>query len=140
MTARDYASFLLAPIAALAVAGGCRDASKAPEGYGVVREHVISAPHNIPPIQSELDFTILDVDGAPVRREIPPPLVDMQPGALVLAGSHNFRTKVAPHMLPPGYQPHEITFVANVESGKIYYLVDNKDGSPILIELNPDTK
>ena len=59
---------------------------KAPNGFSVVREHVISAPHNIPPILSELDFTIIEVDGAQVNREIPPPFVDIQAGALIPAG------------------------------------------------------
>src|ERR1017187_5046420 len=98
MAAYFRAVFSLPPIVALAVACGCRDANKAPDGYSLVREHVIFAPHNVPPIRSDLDFTILEVDGAPVRREVPPPLVDMQPGVLVLAGCRHFWGNVAPHM------------------------------------------
>lgn len=115
---------------------GCGVAAKAPDGYGVVREHIVFAPRNIPPIKSELDFTILEVDGAPARREIPPPFVDMQPGVFVSAGSHRFKAKVAPHLLPPGYKPRDVTFDATVQSGRVYFLVD-KDGGPILVEDHP---
>lgn len=107
---------------------------KPPYGFAVVREHLVFAPRNIPPIRSNLDFTIVEIDGAPVRREIPPPLVDRQPGALVSAGPHSFRAKVQPHALPPHYQPYEVTFVAIVESGKVYELVDDERGAPILVE------
>jgi len=41
---------------------------------------------------------------------------------------------VAPHVRPPGYQPREVVFKGQVEAGKIYDLVDDKDGNPILIE------
>jgi hypothetical protein len=109
------------------------DVHQAPDGFGIVREHMISVPGNIPPVRSKLDFTITEIDGGPVTREIPPSLVDMQPGAVVRAGAHQFKAKVAPHLLPAGYRPHEVSFVANVESGKIYFLVD-KDGEPVLVE------
>jgi hypothetical protein len=127
------AAFLLS---ACVVLGGCKqewNIHKAPEGFSIVREHVISAPRNIPPIQSELDFTIIEIDGAPVRRENLPPLVDIQPGALITAGAHCFRAKVAPHLLPPNYRPYEVSFVATVERGKIYLLVD-KNGGLVLVE------
>jgi hypothetical protein len=105
----------------------------APAGFGVVREHMISVPNNIPPVRSEFDFTITEIDGGPVTREMPPPLVDMQPGALVRAGVHRFKAKIAPHLLPAGYRPHEVSFVATIESEKIYFLVD-RDGEPVLVE------
>jgi hypothetical protein len=139
MTAHRNFSFSLLTMFALLGVSGCSGADKAPIGYGVVREHVISAPHNIPPIRSELDFTIIEIDGSPVKREVLPPLVDMQPGALVAAGAHHFKAKVAPHMRSPGDQPHEVSFDASVESEKIYYLVD-KDGIPVLIEAHTATK
>jgi hypothetical protein len=87
----------------------------------------------MPPIRSELDFTVIEIDGAPVVREIRPPLIDIQPGALVAAGMHRFRARVAPHILPPGYRPYEVSFVGAVESGKIYFLVD-KNKMPVLVE------
>jgi hypothetical protein len=121
--------------------GGCggRDLSQAPAGFGVVREHVIFDPHNVPPISSKLDFTIFEIDGAPVKREIPPPFVDMQPGALVSAGTHRFKARVAPIIRPRDYQPYEVTFEAKLESGKVYYLVD-QNGDPVLIELHLDSR
>jgi hypothetical protein len=97
-------------------------------------EHMISSPHNIPPIHSELDFTIIEIDGASFTRETPPLLVDMQPGALVTAGTHRFRAKVMPHLRRVDDQPHDVSFVAAVESGKAYFLVDDKDKMPVLIE------
>ena len=124
----------LALLAASAVLGGCSGRNRPPDGYGVVQEHVVYAPRNIPPIRSTLDFTIIQIDGAPVRRETPPLFADMQPGALVSAGTHRFSAMVAPLARPPGYQPHEITFNAQVDAGRIYDLVDDKDGNPILIE------
>jgi hypothetical protein len=109
---------------------------KPPHGFAVVREHVMLAPHNVPPIDSKLDFTIVEVDGAQVTRETPPRFADIQPGALVSAGAHHFKARVAPHLRPAGYQPQEVSFVATVESGKVYCLVDDKDGKPVLIEEN----
>jgi hypothetical protein len=134
MTAIRRITSILALLSASAVLGGCSGRNKPPDGYGVVQEHVVFAPRNIPPIRSTLDFTIIEIDGAPVKRETPPLFVDMQPGALVSAGTHRFSAMVAPHARPPGYQPHEITFSAHVEAGRIYDLVDDKDGNPILIE------
>jgi hypothetical protein len=134
MSAERLVSSVLALLAASSVLGGCRGRNKPPDGYGVVQEHIVFAPRNIPPIRSTLDFTIIAIDGAPVRRESPPLFVDMQPGALVLAGTHHFSALVAPHLRPPGYQPHEVTFMADVEAGRIYDLVDDKEGKPILIE------
>jgi hypothetical protein len=123
-------------ILSLAVFSGCHpnwDSTKAPSGFAIIREHIIEAPNNIPPIHSKLDFTIIEVDGAPVTRETAPALVDMQPGALVAAGSHHLRARVAPHLLPPNYQPHEVSFESKVESGKVYFIVDN-EGAPVLVE------
>ncbi len=120
----------------LPLIGAAQESSihEVPDGFAVVREHVISNPRNIPPIRSELDYTIAEVDGAPVTRERPPPLVDIQPGALVSAGTHHFEARVQPHRLPLGYQPKHVSFVATVESGKVYFLVDDKDAMPVLIE------
>ena len=139
MTAYCGVSFSLLPILALLGVCACSGIDKAPNGYGVVREHIMSAPHNIPPVRSDIDFTILEIDGAPVKREVLPPFVDMLPGALLSAGSHHFKAKVAPIMRSPDHQSHDVTFDASVESGEIYYLVD-KDGSPVLIEAHNATK
>ena len=130
----------------LLAVSGCWDVNKAPAGFGVVREHVISA-RNDPPIRSEINFTILEIDGAPVKRESIPRYVDQPPGAIVSAGTHRFRVNSAPHAqppgyqshLPPGYQPHEVTFEANVESERVYYLVENKNQDPVLIEGHLDS-
>jgi hypothetical protein len=126
--------FIVAGI--LPLIGCAQEASihKAPDGFAIVREHVVFNPHNIPPIRSELDYTIVEVDGAPVTRETPPPWVDMQPGALVSAGTHHFEARVQPHRLPLGYQPKDVSFAATVESGKVYFLVGDKDDIPVLVE------
>ncbi|MGA2691694.1 MAG: hypothetical protein ABSF76_04970 [Opitutaceae bacterium] len=108
----------------------------APKGFAVVREHVVTAPRNHPPIRSTLDFTLVQIDGAQVHRETPPPFVDMQPGAIVSAGTHQFKARVQPHLLPRGFQPREVTFTAAVEGGRIYDLVDDPGGAPVLVEQN----
>jgi hypothetical protein len=113
----------------------CSPPIKAPDGYAIVREHVIYSPGNVPPIHSNLDYTIVEIDGAPVTREPTPPLADMQPGALIPVGTHRFKAIVEPHMRPPNLQPKEVTFSASVANRKIYDLVDDKDGQPVLIEL-----
>ena len=132
-------AFLLGFLLLLVGCGWEWSIHKAPEGFGVVREHIVFAPRNIPPVRSELDFTIFEIDGAPVAREVPPPFVDIQPGALVPIGNHHFRARVAPHRLPPGYPGREVSFDASVESGKVYFLVD-KNGMPVLVEEYVESK
>jgi hypothetical protein len=128
---RQYtvATFLIVLVA------GCSNwnAEEAPTGFAVIREHVVLAPGNDPPISSTFDYTIVEIDGKPVTRETIPPLVDMQPGALVSAGSHEFKALVSPHARPPDHRPAKAVFRADVQSKKVYYLVD-KDGGPVLIE------
>ena len=122
----------------LAVLAGCSrwNGAVAPVGSAVIREHVVSAQGNDPPIYSVLDFTIVEVDGKVAVRETIPRLVDMQPGVLVPAGNHEFKALVSPHMRPPNHRPSEVVFSATVESTKVYYLTD-KDGSAVLIEAKP---
>jgi hypothetical protein len=112
------------------------NAYKAPDGFGIVREHVISSPNNLTPIRSNFDHTILSIDGGPITRETLPDFVDMQPGALVAAGVHHFEARVAPVVLPPDYKPFEVSFDARVESGKVYFLVD-QEKKPALVEARP---
>jgi hypothetical protein len=116
--------------------GGCVfwNSDEAPPGFSIVREHIISCPRNDPPVTSTLDFTITKVDGAAVTREKLPPWVDMQRGALIPAGPHQFTAMVAPHLRPPDFKPKEVSFAATVTSGTVYFLVDNQDGAPILVE------
>jgi hypothetical protein len=108
------------------------DPDKAPEGFGIVREHVISAPHNIPPIRSEWNYTIIDIDGRPVVRETYPPWIDLQAGALVSVGTHHFRGRVAPNLLPRDYKPHEVSFDGNVASGKVYFVVGQENEASLV--------
>lgn len=127
-------TFFAILLGSIALTCGCTpDLPKAPSGRGVVREHVIADAKNVPPIDSKLDYTLLHIDGAPIVRETPPPLVDMHAGAVVLPGPHRFVALVAPHLRPAGYVPQEISFTGTVEAGKIYFLVDEK-GLPVLIE------
>jgi hypothetical protein len=121
------------------VLGGCSrywDANRAPEGYSIVREHVVFSPNNNPPVRSELDYTLIDVDGGPITRESYPKFVDLQPGALVVAGVHRFRARVEPVLRPPDYKPHEVSFEGRVESGKVYFLVEQQK-APALVEARP---
>ena len=122
----------------IVLAAGCSkwNAEEAPAGFAIIREHTISAPGNDPPITSTLDFTLIEIDGKPVTRETVPPWVDLQRGALVSAGTHQFKAMVSPHVRPPGYQPAEVVFTATVNSSRVYYLV-GKDGGPVLIKAKP---
>jgi len=111
------------------------NATLAPEGHAIIREHSIGkvAFGNQLPVNSSLDFTITEVDGAPVVRETIPAWVDLQRGVLVTAGAHRFKVLAQPHLLPKDYQPRELSFGAKVEGGKVYRLVD-KDEQPALME------
>jgi hypothetical protein len=117
------------------LAAGCSkwNAEDAPAGFALIREHTISAPGNDPPITGTLDFTLIEIDGNPVARETIPPWIDQQRGALVSAGTHQFKAMASPHVRPPDHQPAEVVFTATVKSSKVYYLV-GKDGGPVLIE------
>ena len=111
---------------------------EAPAGFAIVREHVIDSPRNDPPISSALDLTIIAIDGAAVTRETVPPWIDIQRGALVPAGSHSFKALVMPYVRRPGDASKEVSFIASVESKKVYDLVD-KDRMPVLIEVHLKT-
>jgi hypothetical protein len=127
---------LAAALAIQALFGGCVfwNVDRAPAGFSIVREHIISSPQNDPPVTSTLDFTLTEIDGAAVTRERIPPWVDMNRGALMSAGAHQFKAAVAPHLRPHDFQPKEVSFAATVASGKVYFLVDDKDGAPVLVE------
>jgi len=129
---------------ALAALCGCTkwDPNQAPAGFAVVREQAASGKvvfANNLPVSSALDFTLTEIDGAPIARETTPPWVDLQRGALVPAGAHRFKALAQPQVLPRNSQPKEVAFVATVESRKVYYLID-KDGLPVLIEAHPETR
>jgi len=111
---------------------------KAPYGFAVIREHTVYGPLNVPPVISSLDFTIDGVDGGGVSREwLPPyPWLDEPSGVLVSEGTHRFRADVIPFSRRPDQKPSEILFVAAVESRKIYFLVGDIGGKPILVEEN----
>src|SRR4051812_24517401 len=80
---------------------GCTQPTQAPEGYAIVREHLVFSSKDMEPqIRSRLDYTIIEIDGAPIRREKVPPLVDMQAGALITVGHHRFKAHVEPHVRP----------------------------------------
>lgn len=127
---------LSALLLSVVIFSGCWKADRAPAGFAIVREHVIYASQNDPPITSSLDFTITAIDAAAVTRERVPPWIDIQRGALIPAGRHNFSARVIPHARRSGEVAKEVSFVAVVESRKVYELVD-KDEKPILIEVHP---
>lgn len=125
--------FALASIASFALSA-CSPPTLAPEGYAIVREHLISSGKGmVPRISSNLDYRIVEIDGASFAREKVPLLADMQPGALISAGTHRIKAMVEPHQRPPDSKPKEVTFTATVESRKIYYLVDDNERQPVLI-------
>ena len=102
----------------------------------VVQGHLIYAPHHVPPIHNDDDYTLFDIDGQGVKLEKIPPLVDMQPGAVVGPGTHRFKVRVAPHLRRPDYVPQVVTFTATVEAGKRYFVVSGGT-QPALVEQNP---
>jgi hypothetical protein len=133
-TVKSIRPYAIATYLVVLVAGCSNwDVGKAPAGFGVIREHVVSAPGNDPPISSTFDYSIVEIDGKPVSRETIPPWIDMVSGALVSAGSHEFKALVSPHLRPLNHQPAKTVFRADVQSTKVYYLVD-KEGGPVLIE------
>lgn len=112
----------------------CSPPTQAPEGYAIVREHLVSSGKGmVPQVSSNLDYTIVEIDGASFAREKVPLFADMQPGALISAGTHRIKAMVEPHVRPPNSKPKEVTFTATVESRKIYYLVDDKERQPVLV-------
>lgn len=115
---------------------GCSkwDIDEAPTGFAIVREHMVYAPRNDPVISSTLDFTITAVDGKAVIREAVPRWVDIQQGALISAGKHDFEALVMPHLRRPSDVPRRVSFTATVASGKVYFIVDDQKGNPVLIE------
>lgn len=126
--------FLMLFAAAAFALIACHPPKQAPEGYAIVREHLFLSGKDMEPrISSNLDYTITEIDGAPVTREKVPPLVDMPAGVLISVGSHRIKAKVEPQLRPPNSKPVEVTFTAAVENRKIYYLVDDKEGQPVLI-------
>jgi hypothetical protein len=136
---RTRSLLLAAALGGLGALGACSrywDAYKAPDGFGIVREHVVSSPNNLTPVRSNVDYTITRIDGGPITRETYPGFVDLQPGALVAAGSHHFEARAAPVVLPRDYKPYEVSFDARVDGGKVYYLVD-QGKRPALVEARP---
>ena len=127
-------------IAAAGLLGGCYPNgydSTAAGGFGIVREHIISAPRNDPPILSTIDYTIASVDGkAPVRERVPP-WVDLQPGVLLTAGSHRIVARAVPHLRPKDHAPKELSFTLEIGDRKVYDLVDDPSGNPHLVEVRP---
>jgi len=132
-------------VAATALLSGCLcsackpwNMTTAPAGHAIIRTHLIEQGALDPkaPAASPLDFTLLEVDGGPVVLETIPASVDLQRGALVTAGTHRFKARAQPHLLPAGYKPREIQFELTVEEGKVYELVD-RNGQPTAIESHP---
>lgn len=137
-------------LAALAC-GKYWDYSKAPEGYSIVRDNVISSPRNIPPVTTRFVYSVIEVDGASPKRETVPVFVDAQPGVQVSAGHHWFRARVSyfplpqditgrnnPPEIPPEWRkPKEIRFEEDTLSGVAYMIVGDKDGGPVLVQEHP---
>ena len=121
----NWRSPLMRPLSvALVFWGGCKGTDKFPDGFCLVREHVVWAPSNIPPIESELDCSLLEVDGAPPQRKPRTKLDDGDPDALIPSGFHHFKARATPWRMPPDAVRHEMFFDASVEGGKEYYLVE----------------
>lgn len=129
---------LAAPLLVVLVAfslAGCAAPDFAPAGFGIVREHIIFASRNDPPILSTYDLTIVSVDGQPPQRESLPRLTHDRPGVQMPAGTRRIVARVSPHLRPAGHVPEERTFDLTVESGKAYYLFGDEAGRVQLVEV-----
>ena len=124
---------VLAALCALSLLPGCRRGPYDHPDLAVVQGHMIATSHNYPPVRNDFDYSIIDVDGHPIINEKQPPLLDMQPGALVGPGKHRFKVSVTPIRLPPNYVPQEVHFTAIVEAGKRYFIT-SRNGLIILVE------
>jgi hypothetical protein len=140
-----------------AISPGCArlwNQSRAPQGYSIVRDQIISAPRNLPPIETNFVYSILEVDGSAPVPEWIPPFVDALPGAKMTAGHHKILAKIKYFPLPKDIDPKtslpvipaawreskEIVFEKDLSDGVVYYLVGNAEGNPELIANNPRDK
>ena len=136
------------------VLSGCSVRNEAPRGYAIVRDNIITAPRNFPPVETDFVVSILKVDGAEPVPESIPPLVDQTPGAQVTAGHHKFRARVKfvalrrdmdpkTHLpiIPAGWQrPRECDFEGDLVDGVVYFLVGDAVGNPVFIMDRPRDK
>jgi len=102
-------------------------------GYARIDDGVIAAPRNLPPIQNEFSYALVDIDGRRVKRAVMPPFTDSWPEALVRPGNHVFRVWASPAWRGPKATSHEEAFTAAVERGKRYFICSSDQG-PRLIE------
>lgn len=112
--------------------GGCRMPFMVPEpgpDYALISDHAVQDT-------GEFNYTLVEMDGHPVKKERVPFGVDMNPRTIANAGQHTFKVRVELHRRYPNSVPREATFVAKV-AGATTYFVGTREGSPVLIEYRP---
>ena len=78
----------------------------------------MSAPRYDLPVLNDLSYTLVAIDGRPVKRERASFLTDAYLGALVDSGKHAFKVSVSPLTHSPGFVPAEVSFEASIEARK----------------------
>ena len=154
MTIRHYLKASLRLPLLVAVLSGCSVRNEAPRGYSIVRDNIITAPRNLPPVETDFVVSILKVDGAEPVPESIPPLVDQAPGVQVTAGHHKFHARVKfvalpgdmdpkSHLpiIPAGWQsPREVDLEGDLVDGVVYFVVGNAAGNPVFMVDRPRDK
>ena len=97
--------------------------------YALIGDHAVQDT-------GEFDYTLIEMDGRPVKKERVPFGVDMNPRTIANAGQHTFKVRVELHRRYPGAVPSEATFVARVNGGTTYF-VGTREASPVLMEYRP---
>lgn len=124
---------LLVGLVALAL-GGCPRPFRVPEpgpDYALITDSVSDVR------AGRFVYTVLEMDGRPVKREIVPFGVDLRARTVAPAGEHTFKVRFFPSGWPAAVQ--EATFVAYVRGGTTYF-VGTRDELPVLMEFGKVTR
>jgi hypothetical protein len=115
----------------LAIAlAGCPVPFRVPDpgpDYGLIGDHSADLR------TGAFDYTLLEMDGHPVKKERVPFGLDMNARTVAGVGQHTFKVRVELHARYPNAVPREATFVARV-NGDTTYFVGTREGTPVLIE------
>ena len=125
----------LAIIAVLVLSGRCQKlfafVGNLP-GYAFVDDRVGIANHNVPVFRrTDVGIELIKIDGHAVRREMV--LTDRGPGVIVPSGNHILTVEVLHEPHRDGDVPSTLTFTADLESRKRYF-VGQDAGRPFLVE------
>ena len=140
-----YAHLLVSVLAT--ISPGCVrlwNQSKAPHGYSIVRDSSLALPGDLPPIETNFVYSILEVDGSRPYLNGYLHLLTAMAGANMTAGRHKIRAKIKYFPLPKDIDPKtslpvipaawreskEVVFERDLSDGVVYYLVGDVEGNP----------